>query len=114
MLKIGWIVGITMLFVIQQVICGVCELTAPLSATAVGRIEIFMNPSLNNVTGWLGNLWSMFWFDYPFFEGTWALVKYIFFYPVSIGIVVILAITIAQLVATVFSGVTSALRGIRP
>lgn len=105
MLKPGWIIGLVMAFVVLSVIAGICELTAPLSASAVSRVDVLMNPSFTNITGWLGNLWSMLWFDYPFFEGTWSLARYIFFMPVSIGISVIVAITIAQLLMTALGGV---------
>ena len=105
MLKPGWIIGLVMAFVLLSIIAGVCELTAPLGATAVSRINTLMNPSFTNITGWLGNLWSMFWFDYPFFEDTWQLARYIFFLPVSVGLSVIVAITIAQLLVTAIGGI---------
>lgn len=105
MLKAGWIIGIVMAFVLLSVIASVSELVAPLSAIAVSRIEVLMNPSLTNVTGWLGNLWGMLWFDYPFLTGSWSLVRYIIFLPISVGLSVILAVTIAQLLATALSGI---------
>ena len=105
MLKAGWVIGLVMAFVILSVIASICELTAPLSATAISRIEVLMNPNLTNITGWLGNLWSMLWFDYPFLTGSWSLVRYICFLPISVGISVILAITIAQLLVTALGGV---------
>ena len=103
--KAGWIIGIVMAFVLMTIVASICELTAPLSATAVSRIDVLMNPGLTNVTGWLGNLWGMLWFDYPFFSGTWLLAKYIFFMPISVGISVVLAVTIAQLLATAIGSV---------
>ena len=105
MLKPGWIIGLAMAFVLLSIISGICELTAPLSASVVSRVDILMNPSLTNITGWLGNLWSMMWFDYPFLTGSYSLVRYIFFMPISIGIVAILAITIAQLLMTALGGI---------
>lgn len=105
MLKPGWIIGIVMAFVLLTIISGVCELVAPLSATAVSRIEVLMNPSFADMMSWLGNLWSMFWFDYPFLSGSYVLVRYIFFLPVSVGMSVIIAYAIAQLLATAISSV---------
>ena len=106
MLKVGWIVGIAMAFIVLSVIASVCEMVAPLSATAVSRIDILMTmPNPATVGTWLGNLWSMLWFDYPFLTGSWTLARYIFFLPVSVGMSVILAITIAQLLATAVSGI---------
>jgi len=104
-LKTGFIIGLVMAFVLLSIIASVCELSAPLSASAVSKMEILMNPSLTNVTGWIGNLWSMLWFDYPFFDGPWALARYIFFLPISVGISVTLAVVIAQLLATAISGI---------
>ena len=105
MIKPGWIIGLAMAFVLLTIVASICEMTAPLSATAVIRLNTLMNPSFTNIMGWLGNLWSMLWFDYPFFEGTWSLARYIFFMPVSVGISVIIAITIAQLLMTALGGV---------
>jgi len=105
MLKAGFIIGITMAFVLLSIVAAICELTAPLSATAVSRIDVLMNPSITNVTGWLGNLWSMFWFDYPFLTGSWSLARYIFFIPVSVGMSVIIAIEIARLLAAAIGGI---------
>lgn len=105
MLKPGWIIGIVMAFVLLSVVASICELAAPLSATAISRIDVLMNPSVTNITGWLGNLWSMLWFDYPFLTGTWSLTRYIFFMPISVGMSVILAIEIARLLAAAIGGI---------
>lgn len=111
MVKPGWIIGVIMLFIVLQVIAGICEMAAPLSASAVSRLDVLLNPSWTDITGIVGNLWGMFVFDYPFFAGTWQLARYIFFIPVSIGVGLILVLTVGQLVATAFSGI---FRGIRP
>ena len=111
MVKPGWIIGLVMLFVVLQVIAGICEMAAPLSASAITRLDVILNPSWTDITGYAGNIWSMFWFDYPFFTGTWQLARYIFFIPVSVGVSLILVLTIGQLIVTAFSGI---LRGIRP
>lgn len=33
---------------------------------------------------------QVFFWDYPFFQGAWAIVRYIFFIPLSVGLVVCL------------------------
>ena len=105
-MKVGWIIGIVMAFVLLSVVASICELAAPLSATAVSRLDVLMKmPNPATIGTWLQNLWSMLWFDYPFLTGTWTLARYIFFLPVSVGMSVMLAIEIARLLATVASGI---------
>jgi len=37
-------------------------------------------------------IWTMFWWNYAFFEGTWGIVKYAIFWPISIGLIVSLVL----------------------
>ena len=104
-MKVGWIVGIAMAFILLSVVASICELAAPLSASTISRLDVLMNPSVTNITGWLGNLWGMLWFDYPFLTGAWAIARYIFFIPISIGMSVMLAIELARLLAAAVGGI---------
>lgn len=109
-MRIGYIIGIVMLFGIFQLIAGIVEQVAPLSSTAISRLDILMNPQWTNITGYVNNLWSMFWFDYPFLQDSWQLVRYILFIPVSIGVIVVLILTVGQILV---GAIGSVLRGIR-
>lgn len=53
--------------------------------------------------GWeyIKTIWAMFWWDYAFFDGYWAILKYAIFYPISIGLIV-------SLVLSAIRGVSSA------
>jgi hypothetical protein len=92
-----------MAFVILTVIASVSQLSDPISATAQSRIAILMQPSWD-VAAWLGNLWGMITFDYPFLQGEYSLLRWILFLPIGIGFSAMLILTIAQLIATAMSG----------
>lgn len=104
-MKPGFIIGVVLIFILLSIVSNIMEMTAPLAAGELTRIDILMNPSFTNLTGWLGNLWGMLWFDYPFLTGGWAIVRYIFFIPVGVGMSVALAVLIGQLLATLVGGV---------
>lgn len=92
----------------MQVIAGVCEMSY-LGEEEVGVLQKLMQPEIPDVKipiigqvvaffavtwHYLSTLWSpqVFFWDYPFFTGTWALVRYIFFIPLSIGLIVSLVL----------------------
>lgn len=105
-MKPGWIIGFVMAFVIMSVIASICEMNT-ISAGDMTKLQQLLQPDfpdykipiIGQVAGFISVawdyikiLWSMFWFDYPFFEGAWALARYILFIPISIGMVVTLVL----------------------
>jgi len=99
--KPGWVVGLVMLFVILQIICNVCEMQAPLTSETPSHLQQLLSPdipSYSNPIGaiasyvsvpflWLWNFFALFFFDFSFFEGGWVYVKYVIFWPISIGMI---------------------------
>ena len=105
-MKPGWIIGLASAFVIMQIIAGVCEM-GYVGSGEVGLFQQLMQPNIPDVKipvigqiaaffsitwDYIVVLWNMFWFNYPFFQGTWSIVRYIFFVPVSVGVVVSLVL----------------------
>lgn len=85
-----WLIAIATLFVALTLVCGILE-GSYLGAGHTSLLAEFIRPPILNPTammGWFGNLWNMLWFDYSMFHGGWAIFKYIFFWPISIGLVV--------------------------
>jgi hypothetical protein len=83
-----WLIGIAAIFALFSLICGVLE-GSYLGPNEVGRLAALMTwPGIMGIPTWIGNLWSMLWFDYACFHGGWLIIKYVFFWPVSIGLVV--------------------------
>ena len=95
-----------MLFVILQVIAGICEMQY-IGVGEITKLQSLMSPDFPDynvpiigavasfvTVAWdyIQVLWDMFWFDYPFFAGAWMIVRFIFFIPVSIGMIVSLVL----------------------
>lgn len=89
-----------MLFGILTIISGIIEL-GTMGAGELSTLQALMEPEVPEYTNPIGataaymtvawdymqNLWDILWFNYAFFEGEWLLIKYIVFWPVSIGII---------------------------
>jgi len=103
-MKPGWVIGLFTAFVIMQIIAGVCEMTY-LGSEQVGVLQQLMQPEIPDVQipiigsvvtffavtwNFISTLWTpqVFFWDYPFFQGTWAIVRYALFIPLSIGLIV--------------------------
>lgn len=89
-MKPGWIIGILMLYVGLQIIMGICEMSY--ANEIPGVFNAFLaggSWSASGINDMLNGLWSAFLFDYPFFVGTWVLLRYIFL-SVSAGVVIIM------------------------
>lgn len=96
-----WVIGFVFLFVIFTALSSVVE--GADVATGMTRLEMLMNPA-GNAWAYLGNLWDMFWFRYAFLdEAPYSLIRYIVFWPVSIGLIV-------SLVSTTITGVLGFVR----
>ena len=63
----------------------------------------------------IGNLNKVLWFDYAFFDGEWAILRYIFFLPISIGVVISYGALLVQAAIVAIRGVVGGLaRLVRP
>lgn len=105
-MRTTWVVGICMLFFIGTGI----SLTLEKQYAGTGLVDTFfalMKPDFASFTNpltaiggffilvwdWIQALWSVFWWDYSFFTGTWAILKYLG-WCVSIGIIVSIVMAI--------------------
>lgn len=97
-----WIIGLATLFIAGTVLSGLLELQYLGSAEAglfyrlthnYEAIE-FTNPLVALGTfatvawAYIGDIWTMFIWDYAFFEGSWSIFRYLIFWPISIGLIV--------------------------
>lgn len=96
-----YIIGLFMLFGVCTIIMGIIE-GIPYGSDETTKLYDLMKPSFS--LGYLGNLWDMFWFDYPFLTGNLLYVKYVIFWPMSIGLIV-------SFVVGIVSGLGGLLRG---
>lgn len=101
----GWLIGILVAFVLIAFVVGLCE-NAYVGAEITSKLDILMRPLMqtsiwNGIKAFVGSLftaefwqtlWSIFWWDYPFFTGTWGIIRYIFFIPLSIGVLLSLGL----------------------
>lgn len=113
-MRTGWIIGLVSAFVIFTIIACICEMNY-IDEGDMSKLQQLLQPDfpdykvpiLGQIAGfvtvawdYIRILWGMFWWDYPFFTGGWALVRYMMFIPLSIGMVV-------SLVLATFRGVSS-------
>ncbi len=68
-----------------------------ITLTDIGIVKIPL-PNL----GYFTSLWQMFWWDYPFLQGSWGLFKWLFLYPLTIGAVWPLMTFLSSLVFGLF------------
>ena len=104
-----WLIGFFMLYVICAIVSLMME-AQQLGASEASTLYIILTPDIpaySNPIGaifayisvapaYLDALWSIFWWDYSFFEGSWQLVRYILFLPLSGGLVVSLVLAFVR------------------
>ena len=101
-MKPGWLIGILVLFVGLQIYMGVCEMSYTNEIPAVfGGFLVGGDWSASSINDMLNGLWSALIFDYPFFVGSWAMLRYVFL-SVSAGVVIIMLWS--QPMATLITG----------
>lgn len=105
-MRITWVVGLLLLFLVGTLI----SITLEGEYIGTDTTNVFyklMRPDFGQFTNplsaiggffllvwdWLQAFWSVFWWDYSFFVGTWAILKYVG-WCISIGIVVSLVLAI--------------------
>lgn len=103
-----WLIGIGVAFVLLTLISNVLE-GIYLGGVTGTKLQIMISLPFPPTLSWLQNLWAMLWFDYSFFHGGWSIIKYVFFWPVSFGLVVSYG---AQLLMAIFEGIRSAIRSL--
>lgn len=109
-----WIIGLLMLFILAAIFSGIMEQTYVGTAEET-ILERLMSPNfpefsspLGAITGfisltwgWIQALWDVFTWNYAMYQGDWAIVRWVFLLPLSIGLVV-------SLVLAAVRGVSSA------
>lgn len=113
MMKPGWIIGILILFVGLQVIMGISEMTYTNEMPAVfGAFLVGGEWTASSINDMLNGLWAALMFDYPFFTGSWIILRYVFL-SVSGGVVVVMlwSAPIATLVAGSLLGILTMVTG---
>lgn len=101
-MKTSWIIGIFTMFILLSLISGILEaqylggqedqvdtftkLMSPPSFTSMNPLNVLWTVV---TIGWhyLTAFWDMLWFNYAFFTGGWTIIKWIVFFPISIGVV---------------------------
>jgi len=86
-----WLIGIFMLFVVLTLISGVLEGTY-LGTEETSLLRRAISPPLERpwaLPKWfLDTVPSVLFFQYAFFHGEWRVFQYIFFWPISVGVMV--------------------------
>ena len=96
-----WIITLVTLFVVFTIICGIVDGTYGVNPS---KLSVLLLPDWKHITTWFGNLWDILWFNYSFFDGPWVIVKYVLFWPVSIGLVVSFGATMLVGLAGIIKG----------
>jgi hypothetical protein len=110
-MKTGWLIFIITLWIACTIICSVGEMASPISESDAGvfyglthvDFSRYHIPIVDQVVGgleftweFIQVLWTIFWFNYSFFTGNWLLVKYVFFLPVSIGLIITIIVAVVR------------------
>lgn len=102
-----WIVGLGMLFIVLSIFNGIIEqsyigsgktnvfytLLSSYSEASFSNPLIAIGSIVNVVWGTIQTVWAMFIFDYAQFEGSWQIVRFAFFLPISVALVVSLILS---------------------
>ena len=89
-MKTGWLIGLLMLFIGLQIIMGICEMNYETQIPSV--FSAFLTGGswdAGRVHDALIGMWKAFIFDYPFFMGSWIMLRYVFM-CVSGGVVIVM------------------------
>jgi len=108
-MKTSWFIGLFTLFITLSILSGIMEMVyLGGSEDHSNVISTLMTAQIDTSTGLLGILWSSIiltkdiivaiwaalWFDYAFFEGQYQIIRWAFFFPVSIGLIISLLMAI--------------------
>ena len=109
-----WLIGIFMLFAVLTVISGILEGTY-LGTEETSLMRDAMSPPLTNIfamPGWLlRTVPRVIFFDYAFFHGEWRIFKYIFFWPIGIGVMASFCAILIQASIVAIRGVAGGILG---
>jgi len=86
-----WLIGIISLFLMLSILSGILE-GAYLGDSELADVRRFTQAPFTEpwaMPGWIvGILSKVLFFDYAFFHGEWAILRYIFFLPIGIGVII--------------------------
>ena len=107
-----WLMGLGMLFILLTITSNIIEqvgdTTGAFSEDQVTVIEELTEVQFSSATEQEGivlasvdttltvlhAIWRMLWFDYSFFDGNWRPVQYAVFWPITIAMLLTLALTL--------------------
>jgi len=110
-MKASWIIGLWMLFIGGALLSGILEMQYLGGSESVSGVfnSLMSVPSLANlnfleivgavigiVWNWIQAFWDMLWWNYAFFDDSWAIIKWILFYPLSVAMVVTTVMAIGR------------------
>jgi len=101
-------VGFAFAFILLTLVCTVGQMRW-IGDEAV-PLMIALRPIKYGATAWMDAVGDMVMFRYTFFEGSWIVVRWIFFLPVSIGFMIGLALAMLQAVASAVGGLFRAFK----
>jgi len=97
-----WLVALMTAFIVLSLLSGIIEQeylgnsTAGLLSQVITRPEVtevnnpltFVATFVTQIWQILKVVWQAFTWDYAFFDGYWAIVRYAIFMPISVGMIV--------------------------
>jgi len=87
-----WIIGLSSAFVLMTILSMILEGAFGMESN---KLLILMSPKiwpLAEVKLYLDTLWSVLWFDYSFFYGSWNIIRFGIFIPITVGLIVALIV----------------------
>lgn len=109
-MKSSYFIGLAIMFVVFTLISGICEADFAKGTESVTLLQQLVQPPMVDSSTFIGAiasyvnigwdyvsiLWKMFWFDYSFFTGGAEWFRYVFFIPISIGLVLTLVLSVLR------------------
>jgi len=87
-----WVIGLASAFVLMTILSLILEGVYGLESQ---KLLILMSPKiwpLSDVKLYLDTLWGIMWFDYAFFYGSWNIIRFGIFVPITVGLMVALIV----------------------
>jgi hypothetical protein len=101
-MNVKWVIGLVAIFVLGSMLSGIMEnVYLGAGGEQEGVIErLFSMPSFSGqgifgvtetilvaTVNWVGAFWDLLWWNYAFFTGFYAIIRYAVCFPISIGMI---------------------------
>jgi hypothetical protein len=109
-MQVKWIIGLVAIWIVGALFSGIGE-GIGVHPDEESAISILMNSSAYEMTDvfgvislpvpnteWLSAFAQIFTWDFAMFEGSYAIVRWIILVPISIGILIMLSLTVIQII----------------